>query len=110
MEFFDDEKMRDLLEQSLETAELGADGFRDVGSGPAPTRGTDIDWLTISDPEQSVVDDVARIRAHPLVPSADSDLRLRLRREDRAPRRGAGRNRGGPSFVTRGVTRHTTRA
>ncbi len=41
MEFFDDERMRELLAQSLETAELGADGFRDVGSGPArPRRGT----------------------------------------------------------------------
>jgi carbonic anhydrase len=27
-----------------------------------------IDWLTIADLDQSVVDDVARIRAHPLVP------------------------------------------
>jgi len=26
------------------------------------------DWLTIADLDQSVVDDVARIRAHPLVP------------------------------------------
>src|SRR6266852_2988993 len=34
MEFFTDELMRDLLAQSLETAELGADGFHDVGAGP----------------------------------------------------------------------------
>src|SRR5438132_9651382 len=34
MEFFTDEVMRDLLTSSLETAELGPDGFRDVGSGP----------------------------------------------------------------------------
>ena len=27
-----------------------------------------IDWLTISDTHQSVADDVARIRSHPLVP------------------------------------------
>ena len=37
MEFFTDEVMRDLLTQSLETAELGPDGFRDVGSGPGST-------------------------------------------------------------------------
>ncbi len=69
MEFFDDERMRELLAQSLETAELGPDGFRDVGSGPGSTEARYIDWLTISDPEGSVVEDVTRIRAHPLVPS-----------------------------------------
>jgi carbonic anhydrase len=68
MEFFDDERMRDLLGQSLETAELGPDGFQDVGSGPGSSEARYIDWLTISDAEGSVVDDVSRIRAHPLVP------------------------------------------
>jgi carbonic anhydrase len=68
MEFFDDERMRELLAHSLETAELGPDGFRDIGSGPGSTEARYIDWLTISDPEQSVVEDVSRIRAHPLVP------------------------------------------
>ena len=68
MEFFDDERMRELLAQSLETAELGPDGFRDTGSGPGSTEARYIDWLTISDREASVVEDVARIRAHPLVP------------------------------------------
>src|SRR5207249_2594829 len=37
MEFFSDQVMRGLLEQSLETAELGPDGFRDIGSGPGST-------------------------------------------------------------------------
>lgn len=68
MEFFTNEVMGNLLEQSLETAELGPDGFRDVGSGPGSSVGKDIDWLTIDDREQSVVDDVVRIRDHPLVP------------------------------------------
>jgi carbonic anhydrase len=68
MEFFSDEVMRGLLEQSLETAELGPDGFRDIGSGPGSTEARYIDWLTISNGEQSVVEDVSRIRAHPLVP------------------------------------------
>jgi len=57
------------LERSLETAELGPDGFRDVGTGPGSPAGREIDWLTISDREQSVVDDVQRIRNHPLVES-----------------------------------------
>jgi carbonic anhydrase len=68
MEFFTDELMRDLLASSLETAELGAQGFRDIGKGPGSTEGQFIDWLTIKDAKQAVVDDVTRIRRHPLVP------------------------------------------
>jgi len=69
MEFFTDEVMRGLLAQSLDTAELGPDGFRDVGAGPGSPEAKYIDWLTISDQKGSVVDDVERIRAHPLVPT-----------------------------------------
>ena len=69
MEYFTDEVMRDLLAQSLETAELGPNGFHDIGAGPGSVAANDIDWLTISDREQSVVEDVQRIRNHPLVPS-----------------------------------------
>jgi carbonic anhydrase len=69
MEFFDVERMREILGHSLETAELGSDGFRDVGSGPGSSEAEYIDWLTISDPQQAVAEDVARIRAHPLVPA-----------------------------------------
>ena len=69
MEFFTDEVIRDLLSSSLETAELVPDGFRDVGRGPGSSEANFIDWLTIADNAQSVVDDVTRIRNHPLVPS-----------------------------------------
>jgi carbonic anhydrase len=69
MEFFDDERMRELLGQSLETAELGSEGFRDIGSGPGSNEARYIDWLAISDREGSVVEDVDRIRSHPLVPA-----------------------------------------
>jgi carbonic anhydrase len=69
MEFFTDDVMRGLLSSSLETAALGAEGFHDVGAGPGSPEAQYIDWLTIPDREQSVVDDVARIRAHPLVPA-----------------------------------------
>jgi carbonic anhydrase len=68
MEFFTDDVMRGLLANSLETAALGADGFTDVGTGPGSTEAGYIDWLTITDNAQSVVDDVTRIRHHPLVP------------------------------------------
>jgi carbonic anhydrase len=69
MEFFTDDVIRGLLANSLETAELGPDGFRDVGTGPGSTEANYIDWLTINDNATSVVDDVSRIRAHPLVPA-----------------------------------------
>lgn len=69
MEFFTNDVMSGLLEQSLETAALGPEGFHDVGAGPGSPAGKDVDWLTISDREQAVVDDVRRIRNHPLVPA-----------------------------------------
>jgi carbonic anhydrase len=68
MEFFTDDVMRGLLASSLETAALGADGFSDVGQGPGSTEGNYIDWLTIKDQAGAVVEDVQRIRSHPLVP------------------------------------------
>lgn len=68
MEFFTDEVISGLLDNSLETARLGPDGFTDVGTGPGSSAGHDIDWLTISDQRGAVVDDVRRIREHPLVP------------------------------------------
>ena len=68
MEFFSNEVMRGLLASSLETAELTAAGFRDVGKGPGSRAGEFIEWLTSPDQKQAVVDDVTRIRTHPLVP------------------------------------------
>jgi carbonic anhydrase len=68
METFTDEEMRGLLRESLDTAKLTKDGWKDVGKGPGSTAGDLIDWLTISDQAESVTADVARIRAHPLVP------------------------------------------
>lgn len=68
MEFFTNDVMSNLLESSLETAALGADGFRDVGTTPGSTEGRYINWLTIYDQQASVVEDVKRVRNHPLVP------------------------------------------
>jgi carbonic anhydrase len=68
MEFFTDEVIRGLLANSLETAALGAEGFYDVGAGPGSAEAKYIDWLTISEQAQSVTEDVARIKNHPLVP------------------------------------------
>jgi carbonic anhydrase len=68
IEFFTDATIRLLLSNSLETAVLGADGFTDIGQGSGSRAGAYINWLTISDQRQSVIDDVRRIRTHPLVP------------------------------------------
>ena len=68
MEFFTDEVMRGLLAKSLETAALGDTGFYDVGKGPGSDEAAYIDWLTIADRNKSGVEDVTRIRRHPLVP------------------------------------------
>ena len=70
MEFFTNEVIRGLLASSLETAELTPDGFRDVGHGPGSSAGEYIEWLTIRDQAKAVIDDVERIRNHPLVPKS----------------------------------------
>ena len=68
MEFFTNDVMSGLLNSSLETAALGADGFKDIGKGPGSSEGKYINWHTITDNPKSVVEDVSRIRNHPLVP------------------------------------------
>jgi carbonic anhydrase len=67
MELFTDEVMSGLLEHSLETAELHDLAWRDVGAGPGSVEGRYIKWFSFSDLEASVVEDIRRIRAHPLV-------------------------------------------
>jgi carbonic anhydrase len=52
----------------LKTASVDAHGWHDSGEGPGSDEGQFINWLTIKDQQGSVVDDVARIRNHPLVP------------------------------------------
>ncbi|OOG28092.1 carbonic anhydrase [Thioalkalivibrio denitrificans] len=68
METFTNDVMADLLASSLETASLDAGGWRDTGQGPGSPEGRYINWLTIADNAASVVEDVRRIKAHPLVP------------------------------------------
>ena len=69
MLLFTDEIIRDLLTQSLETATVDADGWRDVGQGPGSNEARFMSFLTIKDMAASVVEDVTRIRQHPLVPA-----------------------------------------
>ncbi|MBB4212200.1 carbonic anhydrase [Rhodothalassium salexigens DSM 2132] len=67
MEYFTDQQMADLLAGSLDTAELTDAGFRNTAETGGSAEGRYLRWHTIADQAQSVVDDVARIRAHPLV-------------------------------------------
>lgn len=68
MASFTDEIMGDLLEQSLDTAQLTESGWTDVGKGPGSVEGRFIKWLTFQNETESVVEDVKRIRNHSLVP------------------------------------------
>jgi len=68
MELFTNDIMSDLLSKSLDTATIDASGWSDHGTTPGSTDGSYINWLTIRNQEQSVADDVARIRNHSLVP------------------------------------------
>jgi carbonic anhydrase len=70
MEFFTNDVIRGLLASSLETAALGPEGFHDVGHGPGSREAQFVDFLTIPHQAQAVIDDVERIRTHPLVPKS----------------------------------------
>ena len=70
MQFFTNEVIRSLLANSLETAALTAEGFKDVGKGPGSTAAEFIEFLTIKDQAESVLADVTRIRTSPLVPKS----------------------------------------
>lgn len=69
METFTDEIMRGLLATSLKTATVDENGWHDCCEGGGSHEAKHISWLTISDLAQSVVEDVIRIKNHPLVPS-----------------------------------------
>ena len=69
MLLFTNDDMRSLLASSLKIATLDQSGWHDSGQGPGSTEGNYIDWLTFSDNAKSVVEDVVRIRHHPLVPN-----------------------------------------
>lgn len=68
MQTFDDTTMGRLLRSSLKQAQLTKGEWTDTVDGSGSAEGDYIDWLTIRDQEQSVRDDVQRIRSHPLVP------------------------------------------
>ncbi|WP_305908533.1 carbonic anhydrase [Methylomarinum sp. Ch1-1] len=69
METFTNEIMTDLLGSSLKTASVDASGWHDCCEGPGSTEGKYINWLTIKDQAESVLEDVVRIKSHALVPT-----------------------------------------
>ncbi|HSO74039.1 MAG TPA: carbonic anhydrase [Blastocatellia bacterium] len=68
MALFTDDVIRGLLATSLKTASIDETRWHDSEDGPGSTEGAYIDWLAFKDETSSVVEDVQRIRNHPLVP------------------------------------------
>jgi carbonic anhydrase len=69
MELFSDEVMADLLDDDLATASFDGKAWSNPHHHGGHAAGHFIKWHTIKDQESSVVQDVRRIREHPLVPS-----------------------------------------
>ncbi|MBJ7258962.1 MAG: carbonic anhydrase [Chthoniobacterales bacterium] len=67
---FNNGVMAGLLANSLETAVHDGTAWKDVGQGPGSAEAAKIDWLTFTDEDQAVIDDVKRIRNHSLVPKS----------------------------------------
>jgi carbonic anhydrase len=68
MELFSDEVMGDLLEDDLGTATFNGTTWSNPHHHGGSAAGQFIKWHTIRDQSGSVVQDVRRIREHPLVP------------------------------------------
>lgn len=67
MELFSDEIIGDLLEDNLDTAAFDGKAWSNPTHGHGSAHGHFIKWHTIADSHGSVVQDVRRIREHPLV-------------------------------------------
>jgi len=68
MELFDDAIIGNLLDDNLETAVFDGQTWSNPKHGGGSGAGHYVRWLTIHNLAQSVVEDVKRIREHPLVP------------------------------------------
>lgn len=68
MELFTDAIMRDLLASSLKTASIDENGWHDCCEGGGSQEANHISFLTIKDQAESILEDVLRIKNHPLVP------------------------------------------
>lgn len=68
MELFSNETIANLLADNLSTAEFDGTKWSNPKHGGGGAAGHFINWLTITEQEASVIQDVRRIREHPLVP------------------------------------------
>jgi carbonic anhydrase len=68
MELFSDDVMGSLLEDNLATASFDGKTWSNPHHGGGHASGHFIKWQTIGAQEESVIQDVRRIREHPLVP------------------------------------------
>lgn len=69
MEYFTDDLIRNLLSRSLSPATIDASGWRNVTEEGGSDEAKHISFLTISNQADSIREDVARIKSHPLVPN-----------------------------------------
>jgi carbonic anhydrase len=69
MEYFTDDIIRRLLAKSLATATVDEKGWRNVTEEGGSEEAKFISFLTISNQAASILEDVKRIKNHPLVPS-----------------------------------------
>ena len=67
MELFTDDVLGDLLADSLETAHFDGKTWSNPKQGHGASAGQFVKWHSIKDQASSVVQDVRRIREHPLV-------------------------------------------
>jgi carbonic anhydrase len=68
MELFTDDIIRNLLAKSLQTATLDPTGWKNMEERGGSEEAKFVSFLTIKNLAESVVEDVTRIRSHPLVP------------------------------------------
>jgi carbonic anhydrase len=68
MALFTDQIIRDLLAKSLKTATVDENGWRNVQEEGGSDEARFIPFLTFTNLEDSVTEDVKRIKSHPLVP------------------------------------------
>jgi carbonic anhydrase len=69
MELFTDEVMGGLLEEDLATASFDGESWSNTRRQGGCSAGHFIKWHTIRSHDESIVQDVRRIREHPLVPA-----------------------------------------
>lgn len=69
MEYFTDDVIRDLLSKSLATATIDEKGWKNVQEEGGSEEAKFISFLTIRNQSESIVEDVKRIKTHPLVPA-----------------------------------------